>query len=265
MEEQTIMKQKRIQILNTTIDVLDKKQTLIETERYLQEKRPLHLMGVNADKINMLNKNATLKKIVNGCGIINADGASVILASRYLGTPLPERVAGIDLMLDLASLAEKKKYSIFLLGARQEIVEKTADELHRRFPALIISGLRNGYFSRNDWDAVAEQIRASRAQIVFVGISSPLKEYLVEYFMNDKNINCVFMGVGGSFDVISGAVKRAPVWMQEHNLEWFFRFLQEPVRLFHRYFIGNWVFVFSVWQEKRKRKKKNESINGWRR
>lgn len=250
------MKRKRIRILDTLIDVLDTRQTIAETDRYLQENRPLHLMGVNADKINMLRKNETLKRIVNSCGIINADGASVILASRYLGTPLPERVAGIDLMLDLAHLAARKHYRIFLLGAKQEIVEKTAEVLLEKFPDLEIAGMRNGYFGRDEWDEVAGQISASKAQIVFVGISSPLKEYLVEYFLNEKKICCVFMGVGGSFDVISGAVKRAPLWMQKHGLEWFFRFLQEPARLFRRYFIGNWIFIFAVWKEKRKRKKK---------
>ena len=247
------MERRRIKIQNTLIDVLDAQQTLAETERYIRDRRPLHLMGVNADKINMLNKNERLRDIVNGCGIINADGASVVLAARWLGTPLPGRVAGIDLMLDLVRLAAQEHYRVFLLGAKQEILEKTADVLPGKFPGLDIAGMRNGYFRQEEWEAVAEEIRACGAQIVFVGISSPLKEYLVEYFMQEKHINCVFMGVGGSFDVISGAVKRAPVWMQEHNLEWFFRFLQEPVRLFRRYFIGNWKFVFSVWREKRQR------------
>lgn len=250
---------KRIKILNAFIDVLDLEQTVAEVKRYLTENRPLHLIGVNADKINMMSKNRKLKQIVNSCGIINADGASIVLAGRFLGTPLPERVAGIDLMMELVKLASTDHYKIFLLGAKQEIVDKTAKVLKNSYPSLDISGIRNGYFKTEQWDDVAAQIITSRARIVFVGISSPLKEYLIDYFLNQKKVNCIFMGVGGSFDVISGEIKRAPLWMRRLNLEWLFRFLQEPVRLFNRYFIGNWKFVFAVCREKRR--KKNESFN----
>lgn len=245
--------QNRIQILNTTIDKLDLQQTIQKVNEYILNKKPLHLMGVNADKINMLNQNPRLKEIVNSCEIINADGASVILASKFLGTPLPERVAGIDLMSELTQISALNGYKIFLLGATQEIVEKTAVSLSSKYPNLKIVGIHNGYFSRDQWTEIAQKIKESEAQIVFVGITSPLKEYLVDFFLNDAQINCVFMGVGGSFDVLSGSVPRAPVWMQKHNLEWFFRFCQEPRRLFKRYFIGNWKFIYAIWQEKRSR------------
>ena len=115
----------RITILNTVIDVLNVQETIDLVEKYVKTKTPLHLMGVNADKINEVNSNERMKQIVNSCGVINADGASVILASKYLNKPLPERVAGVDLMQSLVALAEKKGYSIYLLGAKQEVVEKT--------------------------------------------------------------------------------------------------------------------------------------------
>lgn len=256
------MRRKRIQILNTYIDVMNTNETVEEVKKYLKMQRPLHLMGVNADKINMLNKNDRLKQIVNGCGIINADGASVVIASRYLGTPLPERVAGIDLMGKLLDIAEKEGYSIFLLGAREDIVRKTAYELKKKYTNLKIAGIRNGYLKNEQWREVANMIRKSEAQIVFVGISSPLKEYLVDYFIESEKINSVFMGVGGSFDVLSGEIKRAPFWMQKCNLEWFFRWMQEPRRLFKRYFVGNIKFIVDVCKEKRRKKNKNESVDG---
>ena len=115
---------RRITILDTVIDVLDEKETINLAEKYINEKEPLHLMGVNADKINSLNTNHRLKEIINGCGIINADGASVVLASRFLKKPLPERVAGIDLMQKLVDVSEKKGYSIYLLGAKQQVVKR---------------------------------------------------------------------------------------------------------------------------------------------
>ena len=163
------MRRDRIEILNTQIDVLDVKQTVEVVKQYLKEKKPLHLMGVNADKINMLNRNKKLKRIVNDCEIINADGASVILASRYLGTPLPERVAGIDLMQLIVAVAEQEGYKVFLLGARQEIVDKTARVLRDTHPSLQIVGKEYvmGIFQKEQWKEVAESIRKSGADIVF--------------------------------------------------------------------------------------------------
>lgn len=245
-------KNKRIEILHTVIDVLTVEETIERVKEYIDEGCGLHLMGVNADKINMLNENERLKTIVNGCGIINADGASVVLASKYLKKPLPERVAGIDLMLDLVQLASREHYKVFLLGAKQEIVEKTKAVLLENNPGLEIVGIRNGYFKEENWGEVAEEIRKSGAQLVFVGITSPLKEYIVENFQKEQHLNCVFMGVGGSFDVISGSIPRAPIWMQKCNLEWLFRVMQEPKRLFKRYFVGNWKFIMEVVKEKRK-------------
>jgi N-acetylglucosaminyldiphosphoundecaprenol N-acetyl-beta-D-mannosaminyltransferase len=231
------------------IDALTMDETVDDVHEYIKGHKPLHLMGVNADKINMLQKNARLAGIVNSCKIINADGASVIMASRILKCFLPERVAGIDLMQRLVALAARKGYSIYLLGARQTVVEKTAENLIRQYPNLKISGSRNGYFPESEWQTVADQLKQKNPQIVFVGISSPQKEYLVE-FLQQAGLNCVFMGVGGSFDVISGQIPRAPVWMRKLNLEWLFRLMQEPKRLWKRYLIGNAIFLFRVFKQK---------------
>jgi N-acetylglucosaminyldiphosphoundecaprenol N-acetyl-beta-D-mannosaminyltransferase len=252
-QEQVLGINPRITILNTTIDVLDVKQTIDLVESYVQKKVPLHLIGVNADKINEVNQNERLKQIVNSCGVINADGASVIMASKFLGKPLPERVAGIDLMQSLVALSEEKGYSIYLLGAKQEIVEKTAEVLQSMHPKLKIAGIHNGYLKENDWPQISQELKEKQPDFIFVGITSPLKEYLVEYLQDDGN-NGVFMGVGGSFDVISGKILRAPVWMQKMNLEWLFRVMQEPKRLFKRYFVGNGTFIKAVLQEKKEQK-----------
>ncbi|MDO5409681.1 MAG: WecB/TagA/CpsF family glycosyltransferase [Lachnospiraceae bacterium] len=239
----------RIKFLGTFVDNLTMEETIEEVDKYIYKNKPLHLIGVNADKINELSKDFKLRKLVNECGIINADGASVVWASKVLHLPIKERVAGIDLMLKLVKLAEKKKYSIYLLGAKQEVVEKTAETLQKSYPGLHIAGYRNGYFTESEWPQIAEEIEKSKAQLVFVGISSPMKEYLIEYFQK-RNMNQVFMGVGGSFDVISGNIPRAPEWVQKIGMEWFFRFLQEPQRLWKRYLIGNTIFVFRVYREK---------------
>lgn len=248
-QEVVLSKNPRIKILDTIIDVLDMNQTIDLVDKYVQKKIPLHLVGVNADKINELNSNNRLKQIVNSCGIINADGASVILASKFLGKPLPERVAGIDLMEHLIKLSEQKGYSIYLLGATQEVVEKTAQVLKKKYQNIKIVGIHNGYFNESDWPQISEEIKVKKPNFIFVGITSPLKEYLVEYLQNDGN-DGVFMGVGGSFDVISGKIPRAPKWIQKINMEWMFRVIHEPKRLFKRYFIGNWKFIKSVLWER---------------
>ena len=251
-QEVVIGNNPRVTILNTVIDVLNEKETIDLVEKYVQTKTPLHLMGVNADKINEINSNDLMKHIVNRCGIINADGASVILASKYLGKPLPERVAGVDLMQSLVALSEKKGYSVYLLGAKQSVVEQTAEVLKNRHPKLNIVGIHNGYFKEPDWPSISEELKEKNPDFVFVGITSPLKEYLIEYLQNQGHTS-VFMGVGGSFDVISGNIPRAPLWMQKANLEWLFRVMQEPKRLFKRYFVGNWVFIKAVFKEKHKK------------
>lgn len=248
-DEKRLGKNNRIKILNTEVDVLNMKETVELVDEYVKTKTPLHLMGVNADKINDLNKNKLMKRIVNSCGIINADGASVVLASKFLNIPLPERVAGIDLMQYLIGLSEKKEYKIYLLGAKQVVVEKTAEVLKTKHPKLNVVGIHNGYFKEEDWYKISCEIKEKDPDFVFVGITSPLKEYLIEYLQNQGN-SCVFMGVGGSFDVISGNIPRAPKWMQNNNLEWLFRVIQEPKRLFKRYLFGNFKFIKNVFKEK---------------
>lgn len=254
-QEKILGKNHRITILNTIIDVLNVEDTIALVEEYVKQQEPLHLMGVNADKINELNENERLKQIVNSCGIINADGASVIKASKYLGDPLPERVAGIDLMQNLVELSEKKGYSVYLLGAKQEVVEKTAEVLKKKYANLNLVGFHNGYFKEPEWSTISKELKRLAPDFVFVGITSPLKEYLIEFLQDDGN-KSVFMGVGGSFDVISGNIPRAPMWMQKTGLEWLFRVIQEPRRLFKRYFVGNWIFIKAVRKEKNEKRRK---------
>lgn len=252
-QEKILGKNKRITMLDTIIDVLNMDETVKLVNQYIQTKTPLHLMGVNADKINELNSNPLMKDIVNKCGVINADGASVVLASMFLKKKLPERVAGIDLMIKLVELCEKENYSVYLLGAKQSVVEQTSKVLKSKYKKINICGIHNGYFKEDEWKDISKEIKKLKPDIVFVGITSPTKEYLIEYLQNDGN-KSVFMGVGGSFDVISGNIPRAPKWMQEHSLEWLFRVIQEPRRLFKRYFVGNFKFMKLVIKEKLKGK-----------
>lgn len=243
---------KTVKFLGVTIHPL----TMVETVERVEEdfiipKKPLHLMGVNADKINQCFEDPNMLEIVNNCGIVNADGASVVLAGRYLGIDIPERVAGIDLMQELLRLAEEKAYPVYFLGAKEEILQAMITNFATDYPNLIISGSRNGYFNDDQVSEIIQDLDVAKPAIVFVGITSPRKEYLIEQFL-EAGINSVFMGVGGSFDVLSGAIDRAPLWMQKAHLEWLFRVYKEPKRLFKRYFVGNVQFIQRVVKGKNK-------------
>lgn len=174
-QEKRLGKNSRITILGTQIDVLSRQQTVDLVNQYVLTKTGLHLMGVNADKLNATSHNELLKDIVNKCGVINADGASVVLASRFLGKPLPERVAGIDLMQDLVKLSEEKGYSIYLLGAKDKIVKRTADVLKRQYPNLKILGFHDGYFDRDQWENIADLLKKKSPILFLLGLLPQLR------------------------------------------------------------------------------------------
>ena len=210
----------------------------------------LHHVVVNAGKIVSMQKDLQLRKSVNESDLINADGQAVVWASKILGKPLKERVAGIDLMTRLVELSHKNNYKIFFFGAKQEVVKSVVDKYTNEYTSNIIAGYRNGYFKKEEEKDIARQISNSGANILFVAISSPIKEN----FLNQnkkllKKVNLI-MGVGGSFDVVAGHVKRAPLWMQNIGLEWFYRFAQEPRRMWKRYLIGNIKFITLVIKSK---------------
>lgn len=239
----------RIQILNANIDNLNMQETLAKIEETIQKNEQLHHVVVNAGKIVAMQKDLQLRHSVNQSDLINADGQAVVWASKVLGKPLKERVAGIDLMVNLVALAFKNKYKIFFFGAKEEVVKKVVDRYSNQFSPDIIAGYRNGYFKKEEEQFIAKEIGKSGANILFVAISSPTKEnFLFENKELLQKVNFV-MGVGGSFDVVAGKVKRAPLWMQKVGLEWFYRFAQEPKRMWKRYLIGNSRFVGLVFKE----------------
>ena len=145
--------------MGVRIDPLTMAETVAATEQFVRDKKPLHLMGVNADKLNQCATDEAIKKIVNESEIINADGASVVLAARYLGYAVPERVAGIDLMQELLHLANEKGYSVYFFGAKEEVLTDMLAIFKKDFPNLRVVGHRNGYFSAEEEEAIQEDIR----------------------------------------------------------------------------------------------------------
>ncbi|RKX58212.1 MAG: glycosyltransferase [Thermodesulfobacteriota bacterium] len=225
------------------------KETVQIIDNAIKEGKHVHHAVVNAAKIVKMQEDKELYNSIVNADIINADGMPIVWASRLLGKPLPERVAGIDLMQELIKLAYNRKYKIFFFGAKEEVVKKVVEKYSREYSPEIIAGYRNGYYSEEEEPLIAKQIAESGANILFVGISSPKKEkFLYKYKHILKNVNFI-MGVGGSFDVIAGKIKRAPKWMQKCGLEWVYRLVQEPRRMWRRYLIGNTKFIILVIKE----------------
>jgi len=241
----------RISFLGVPIDALTMQETIAIVETGIKEKRNIHHVVVNAAKIVNSQKNPVLKESIAHCDIINADGQSIVWASKYLGKALPERVAGIDLMINLVEMAHQKEYRIFLLGAKDEILNKVVSFYREKYGNYLVAGYRNGYYSKEEEAEVAKEIADSKADMLFVAITSPKKEIFLNKYKDIIKVPFI-MGVGGSFDVISGKTKRAPLWMQETGLEWFYRVLQEPGRMWKRYLFGNSEFLYLVFKEKMK-------------
>ena len=240
----------RIHLLNTNIDNYTMDETIGIIKESIENRNQLHHVAVNAGKIVAMQSDLELRESVNEADLINADGQAVVWASKILGKPLKERVAGIDLMDNLVSLAFRKNYKIFFFGAEEEVVKKVVEIYSKKYSSGIIAGYRNGYFNKEEEQLIAQEIAESGANILFVAISSPTKEnFLFENKAILKKINFV-MGVGGSFDVVAGKVKRAPLWMQKAGMEWFYRFAQEPKRMWKRYLIGNLKFLFLVFKHR---------------
>ncbi len=231
----------RIEMMGCKVDNLSMEETLQTIEGFILSGRPHQHVVVNVDKLVKASRDPELRQIINDCALINADGMPVVWASRLLGKGLKERVAGVDLFESLMQRSAEKGWRVFLLGAREEVVSGVSSIYQNKYPDLTIAGYRNGYWKPEEEAGVVQQVKAAKADLLFVAISSPKKEQFLGKYQEEMQIPFA-MGVGGTFDVAVGKVKRAPVWMQKNGLEWFYRFLQEPRRMFRRYFIDDMAF-----------------------
>jgi len=241
----------KITLFGCPIDNLSFDDTLRKIEDSIQKRKPIRHCAINAAKIVKIQSDRRLREVVVSSDMISPDGQSIVWASRFLKEPLPERVTGVDLMQKLLELAAKKGYKVFLFGAREEVICELKEKLKRELPGLNLVGWRNGYFSKDEEEGIVKEINQKKPDILFVGMSSPKKEYWMNKYQGALRVPFC-MGVGGSFDVLVGKIKRAPQWMQKLGLEWFHRFLQEPTRMWKRYLVTNSLFLFYLVKEKLK-------------
>lgn len=238
----------RQELFGVSMDALTLGETVQRCMDAVHGGQLLEVGVVNAAKIVKMRRDAALREAVTGCDLIVADGQSVVWASRLLGRPLPERVAGIDLFQRLLYLAEQQNRSVYFLGARAEVLDRMLERVRRQHPDLRIAGSRHGYFADGEAPGIADAIKASGADLLFLGMTSPKKEVFVATHGIRTGAKLVH-GVGGSFDVLAGVVKRAPVAWQRMGCEWLYRALQEPRRLGRRYLTTNVTFVAMVARE----------------
>lgn len=238
----------RRDLFGLPLDALTLGQTVQLCMSAVEKGELLEVGVVNAAKIVKLRHDTALRDAVLGCDLIVADGQSVVWASRVLRRPLPERVAGIDLFQRLLYMAEQQGRSVYFLGARAEVLERMVERIRVQHPDLRIAGSRHGYFGPDEAPAVADAIKGSGADLLFLGMTSPKKEVFVATYGARTGAKVVH-GVGGSFDVLAGVVRRAPRFWQRTGFEWLYRALQEPRRLGRRYLITNVAFIALVARE----------------
>jgi len=235
----------RINLLNFEIDVVSFNDTVNLLFENIDKQIKSFVFFINALKVYELDKNAELKNAMLNFNFLLADGVPIVWASKLFKKTLPGRVNGTDLFEKLMEEAEKRNKSVYFLGATQGNIERLIEVIKNKHPKLNIAGFRNGYFKKEEENEVVEQINQSKTDILFLGFGSPKKE-LWAHTYKDKLTVPVVQGVGGSFDVVAGIIHRAPLWMQKSGLEWFYRVLKEPRRMFKRYFITNGYFIYTL-------------------
>ncbi|WP_246728306.1 WecB/TagA/CpsF family glycosyltransferase [Microvirga terricola] len=223
-------------------------EVLERCRQALTKRSPLLLGVLNAAKVVKLRKDPVLRASLLECDLLLADGQSVVWASTLLRRRLPERVTGIDLFEKLLGLAHREGLSVYLLGARADVLELLEMRLQERFPGLKIVGRNDGYFPDSEAARVAADIRNSGADMLFIGMASPKKEIFLGSFKDALDVP-ILHGVGGSFDVLAGITRRAPVRWQRMGMEWAFRLLQEPRRMWRRYLTTNAEFLLLTARE----------------
>lgn len=245
---------RQVEFLGCDIDSITMEQTLERVVSWCEKRTQTRVLTtVNAAILMMMRKAPLLREACANSDLVVADGVPIVWASRLLGDPLVERVAGVDLMSNLLKVGSERGLRIFLLGARQQVLDKLRLIIAERYPGLVVAGMRNGYFKEADNADVIREINDARADILFIGMPTPFKEIWAERFRQDLNVG-VIIGVGGSFDVLGGFVKRAPLWMQNAGLEWFWRLICEPRKMWKRYLVTNSQFLYCLGKELMRRR-----------
>lgn len=232
MKKETIL---GINVCTTTYEDLKK---LIKND--IESKSKSFIVAINPEKVLKARKDDALKSILNSATYQIPDGIGIIYASKIKKGNIKSRITGIDCMDMLCNLANTENYKIFMYGAKEEVITKAKENLEKKYPNIKIVGTIDGY--EKDNEKIIKTINNSKADIIFVALGSPKQENWIISNMDKLNVK-IYQGVGGSFDVISGNIKRAPEWMQKSGLEWLYRLIKEPKRIFRQIKLIKFLFL----------------------
>lgn len=223
------MSLEHVDILGVPFVRVTRLQFVNQLKNHINSQQKAFVITANPEIVMKANEEPDYMRVVNQATYVTADGIGVVKAAKLLSTPLPERVAGYDTMIDLLELANHHHYRVYLLGAEQGTLEKAVRKINADYPYLEIVGSHNGYF---DWknNHIQLEIAETKPDLIFVALGVPRQENWIAQNIHLFNKG-VFLGVGGSFDVLAGGVKRAPEVWQKANLEWFYRLLKQPSRI----------------------------------
>ncbi len=219
-----------MKILGIRVDNLDMVQALCRVHEFMGANTPGQIITLNAEILYNARRLPEFKEIIEKADLVTPDGSGIVWAAKKLGEPLKERVTGIDLMTEICRQAAPNSWPVYLLGGRPGIAQAAAENLEKLFPGIEIAGFRDGYFNPEEESSVVEEINASGAKILFAALGAPKQEFWLNSQKNTLNAK-VLMGVGGSLDVLSGQVKRAPLIFQKLGIEWLWRLLLQPWRI----------------------------------
>lgn len=218
-------------VLDIDICILDKNIFETNVINNIKKKQKTFIVAINPEKIMLVYKNTKLKNILNSATIQLPDGIGVILASKLKKGKIKHRLTGCDCMELLCEIANNHKYKVFLYGAKKEIVSELSKKLKEKYENINVCGFIDGY--QQNVNNVIKKINDCKPDILFIALGSPNQELFIKENMEKIN-STIFMGVGGSFDVLSGKTKRAPKIFQKIGLEWFYRLIKEPKRIFRQ-------------------------------
>lgn len=245
----------RIQFLNTYIDNLTFAEAKEKVDELIQEEGFHYVVTPNSDIVVKMQDDPELKGICDNADLILTDGQIVVNISKRLGNPIKERVCMTDFVWDVFDLAVEKNYKVFLFGGKEEVLAKATENIKKKVPELnIVDSYSPPFgFEKNEGtlSEANERIRKSGADILIVFLGCPKQEKFIAT-NKDKYQVPISITMGGCVDFMAGGVKRAPLWMQKVGLEWFFRFLQEPKRMWHRYFVDD-IRIFGLMRKYEKR------------
>jgi N-acetylglucosaminyldiphosphoundecaprenol N-acetyl-beta-D-mannosaminyltransferase len=219
----------RREVLGTQVHALTMPVALEWIRTRIEARDPTYVVTLNGAMLVQTARDERWRVLANDAGLVTADGVAVLLAARILGVRISERVAGIDLVVALCEQAARCGHRVFLFGGRAGVAADAARVLQRRFPALNIVGASHGFYDAGDDETVREAVRAARPDLLLVALGMPRQEQWMRRWHRELQVP-VSVGVGGSFDVLAGVVRRAPRWAQRLGLEWLYRALLEPRR-----------------------------------